>query len=109
MMEILKYQKSSGKFEVAENNLTDGTMLHKYIRSFHEIRSNCPPKIHIDVWVTALCIAVMETEMKKQKDLWELAVAKATKYLLKNLQNNKQDLEELNGYVDKYLKRHKLQ
>jgi hypothetical protein len=74
-----------------------------HLGSFEKIRLECPEKLHINTWLTALCIKVLETKMMDKQDLWELVANKGYKYLLQQFCSNEPELQELMQNADAYL------
>ena len=52
-----------------------------------EIKEKCPQGIDMDVWITALCIVLIETKFSESKDLWELVTSKARKSIELHTEN----------------------
>jgi len=52
-----------------------------------EIKKKCPQGIDMDVWITALCIVLIETKFSESKDLWELVTSKARKSIELHTEN----------------------
>jgi len=52
-----------------------------------EIKKKCPQGIDMDVWITALCIVLIETKFSENKDLWELVTSKARKSIELHTEN----------------------
>ena len=52
-----------------------------------DIKKKCPQGIDMDVWITALCIVLIETKFNESKDLWELVTSKARKSIELHTEN----------------------
>ena len=65
------------------------------------LQSTCPPGLDLDFWITAICVAILETRFDQDKDLWVLVSEKAKKYLIRNQKKNCLDeiLEEARRLV----------
>ena len=51
------------------------------------IKINCPDGVDMDIWITAICIALIEIKFKESKDLWELVTSKARKAIGRSTEN----------------------
>ena len=45
------------------------------------LKKECPSGTDFGIWVTAICIILIETKFSKNKDLWILVTTKGRKYL----------------------------
>ena len=74
---MVRLQSASGSFAW-------GDVIGKLFKTTKEDLMGANPGCGEDVWITALAIRALE-EMASQKDLWELVVQKAKKFLMKQL------------------------
>ena len=95
---IIDLQGSSGMFKwgkVLETCL-GGTEV--------EVAGKCESGLDQNLWLTALVIAYLEIQMMSKKDLWELVVQKARKYLKKSSGSNESKMEKLGQAAERYIK-----
>ena len=80
MNSIIDLQRSSGAFQW-------GSVLEKALKiSKMDADKAAKDNGGLEVWVTALIIVYFKLKMTASKDLWELVVEKATKFVEKNSQ-----------------------
>ena len=60
---------------------------------FEEIQAKCPQNIEMKIWITAISVTLLEKKFAADKNLWELIVNKAKKYLKKHTKNTEEILE----------------
>merc|ERR1712018_810145 len=83
-MEMKCSVKEPGLNELIDLQLANGTFkMGKSIETLldikeEDIKKKCPQGVEMDVWITALCIVLIETKFKKS-NLWELVISKARK------------------------------
>merc|ERR1719510_330996 len=80
---LIGQQKADGSFQY------DAPLFENHLGlSSDQIQAKCPPRINASIiWITALAIAIFKKRFSDKKDLWELVVDKAYKYL-KNLEGD---------------------
>jgi hypothetical protein len=71
--EMIDLQSANGTFKMGKSIETLLDMKEE------DIKKKCPQGVELDVWITALCIILIETKFKESKDLWELVTSKARK------------------------------
>ena len=101
MTELINLQKSNGVFELSSENWV-GSVLEEYLGSYSDVKSNCPPGIEMNLWITALSMKILEIKMGDKKDLWDLVMRKSHKFLNQKLKGN---LEILIDQAEKYVKK----
>ena len=73
--EIIDLQLANGSFKMDK-------VLEKLLSMDEEtLKKKCPSSAEFVVWITALCVAWIETKYSKEKDLWILVTTKGRKYL----------------------------
>jgi len=83
--EIIDLQLANGSFKM-------DPVLEKLLSMDEQtLKNKCPSGIQFVEWITALCVALIETKYSKEKDLWILVTSKARKYLA----NASEDTENL--------------
>merc|ERR1711879_959309 len=60
--------------------------------SEEEMKKSCPSGESFEVWITACAIAMLEKKYKNDKDLWELVVDKAKKFVKSNISGSLDDV-----------------
>ena len=78
-----------------------GSVLEEYLGSYSDVKSNGPPGIEMNLWITALSMKVLEIKMEDKKDLWDLVMRKSHKFLNKELNGS---IENLLDLAAKYVK-----
>ena len=53
-----------------------------------QLKNTCPQKQHLDAWITAYAITMLEEKFADEKDLWEFVVDKAKNYVKKIVKKN---------------------
>ena len=48
-----------------------------------KLKNTCPQKQHLDAWITAYAVTILEEKFADQKTLWELVAEKAKNYVKK--------------------------
>ena len=91
MTELISLQKSDGVFKISDEDWT-GSVLEEYLGSYSDVKSDCPPGIEINLWITALSMKILETKMEDKKDLWDLVMRKSHKFLKKELNGAMENL-----------------
>ena len=100
MTELISLQKSNGVFKMSDEDWT-GSVLEEYLGSYSDVKSNGPPGIEMNLWITALSMKVLEIKMEDKKDLWDLVMRKSHKFLNKELNGS---IENLLDLAAKYVK-----
>ena len=73
--EIIDLQLANGSFKMEK-------VLEKLLSMDEQaLKKNCPSGTDLGIWVTAICIVLIETKYSKDKDLWILVTSKGRKYL----------------------------
>ena len=73
--EIIDLQLANGSFKMDK-------VLEKLLSmDEQELKKKCPSGTEFVVWITALCVVLIETKYSKEKDLWILVTTKGRKYL----------------------------
>merc|ERR1711963_1090704 len=73
--EIIDLQLANGSFKMDK-------VLEKLLSMDEQtLKTKCPSKTEFVVWITALCVVLIETKYSKEKDLWILVTTKGRKYL----------------------------
>ena len=99
--DLINLQKANGAFELSSENWV-GSVLEEYLGSYSDVKSNCPPGIEMNLWITALSMKILEIEMGDKKDLWDLVMRKSHRFLNQKLKGN---LEILIDQAEKYVKK----
>merc|ERR1712107_465013 len=60
--------------------------------SEEEMKKSCPSGESFEVWITACAIAMLEKKYKNDKDLWQLVVDKAKKFVKSNIKGSLDDV-----------------
>ena len=92
--ELIDLQSANGTFKMGKSIETLLNMKEE------EIKKNCPEGVDMDIWITALCIALIEIKFKESKDLWELVTSKARKSIGRVTEN----MDEILVKAEKYVK-----
>ena len=100
MTELINLQKSNGAFDVSREIWT-GSVLEKYLGDYEHVHSNCPSKIRMDLWITALCTKIFELKMGDDKELWDLVVRKSLKFLNVEMNQVEEDSQQLVAEAEK--------
>ena len=79
--ELIDLQLANGTFKMGKSIETLLNMKEKVIKT------NCPDGVDMDIWITAICIALIEIKFKESKDLWELVTSKARKAIGRSTEN----------------------
>ena len=82
MQNLIHQQIADGSFKFAKifQDICLGLTLDK-------IQAACPPKTALDIWITALAVALLTEKFRDGKDVWELVVDKAKNYLKKHVKD----------------------
>merc|ERR1711963_1205678 len=73
--EIIDLQLANGSFKMDR-------VLEKLLSMDEQtLKNKCPSSTEFVVWITALCVVLIETKYSKEKDLWILVTTKGRKYL----------------------------
>ena len=97
--------KEPGLNELIDLQLANGTFkMGKSIETLldikeEDIKKKCPQGVEMDVWITALCIVLIETKFKESKDLWELVISKARKSIGHTTENMDEIMVEAKKHV----------
>jgi hypothetical protein len=84
--EMINLQLANGSFQW-------GTAIERLLAMPEKAaKKYCPSGETLDVWITAIAIALFEDKLKREKPLWELVVDKAKRYLTKNSNMSLDDL-----------------
>jgi len=100
--------KEPGLNELIDLQLANGTFkMGKSIETLldikeEDIKKKCPQGVEMDVWITALCIVLIETKFKESKDLWELVISKARKSIGHTTENMDEIMVEAKKHVKCY-------
>ena len=92
--ELIDLQSANGTFKMGKSIETFLNMKEE------EIKKNCPEGVDMDIWITALCINLIEIKFKESKDLWELVTSKARKSIGRATEN----MDEILVKAEKYVK-----
>ena len=92
--ELIDLQSANGTFEMGKSIETHLNMKEE------DIKKNCPQGVDMDIWITALCIALIEIKFKESKDLWELVTSKARKSIESATENMDEILVKAEKYVN---------
>ena len=103
MTELINLQKSNGVFEISSKNWI-GSILEEYLGCFPDVKSSCPKGIEINLWITALCMKILEVKMEDKKDLWDLVMQKSHKFLNAELNKVDETYENLMNQAEKFVK-----
>ena len=103
MTELINLQKSNGMFDVTHEHWA-GSVLEIYLGSYIDVTSNCPSGIEIHLWITALCMKILEIKMGDKKELWDLIARKGQKFLNLEMQKENRNCQELIDQAENYVK-----
>ena len=96
--ELIDLQLANGTFKMGKSIETLLNMEEKVIKI------NCPDGVDMDIWITAICIALIEIKFKESKDLWELVTSKARKAIGRSTENMDEILMMAKNHVKIQLK-----
>ena len=87
LQDIVEFQLANGSFE------TDPALLKLMFLDEQSLKDYCPDGTELDVWMTAVCYAFIETTFESEKQVMSLAMEKTRKYLTSACENLEYVLE----------------
>ena len=91
---IADFQLANGSFKI------DPALLKLLFLDEQSLKEYCPNGTELDVWLTAVCLAFIETTNETEKTLLSLVKAKAKKYLVGTCDNEEYIMEKAMELID---------
>ena len=99
---LVNLQKSNGSFEIFSDEWKN-SVFELYAAKFEDVLSSCPTENNNNVWFTALAMKILELKMAEARDLWELVAKKSKRYIIIELNEDKEQCEQLLSKAEEYI------